>query len=401
MKVNRLILQRKTTSVRRNTKTMLALLNDLRRLLQAEAENAFQIGDAVNVLKHQHEMKVKEVAEILGASAQRLSELRRTAMAFPKDQRDFKIDFHFYTIAARAARRLNLSPTTVIKDIVRRRLDSTRRATRYLARKIAARENLRIKGLTAIIAVKHGDLIGRCHHADYRKIISRLPDNSIKFIVADPPYGQYGQFLDGEHTRITSARKDCDGLRHEDAVELTTDLFRLALPKLAPDGCVVVFRPGGTADPSWLMDAASANGWACRHAVTWHKGSVKLADASQPYSIASERLLVFARPDDRLINHDGSERSDVVKFAAVRPDYATGDDHHLFEKPVALMKFLIRKHSYEGELIIEPFGGTGSASVAAIDLNRRWVYCESNRSNFELGSARIGKHLLERSSKVS
>ena len=202
-------------------------------------------------------------------------------------------------------------------------------------------------------------------------------------------------------TRVTSARKDCDGLRNEDAVQVTTDLFRLAMPKLVKDGCMVVFRPGATADPSWLMDAASANGWACRYAITWHKGSIKLADASQPYSIASERLLVFARPDDRLLNHDGSERSDVVKFAAVRPDYATGDDHHLFEKPVALMKFLIRKHTYEGELVVEPFGGTGSASIAAIDLNRRWVYCESNRSNFELGSTRIGKHILERSSKVS
>ena len=401
MKVNRFISRRKTTSVRRNDKTMLTLLNDLRHLLQAEAENAFQIGDTVNVLNRQHEMKVKEVAEILGASAQRLSELRRTATAFPHEARRFDVDIHFYTIAARAARRLNLSPTTVIKDIVRRRLDSTRRATRYLARKIAARENLRIKGSAVVIAVRGGGLIGRCHHADYRKVIGRLPDNSVKFIVADPPYGQYGQFLDGEHTRVTSARKDCDGLRNEEAVELTTDLFRLAMPKLVKDGCVIIFRPGATADPSWLMDAASANGWACRHAVTWHKGSIKLADASQPYSIASERLLVFARPDDRLINHDGSERSDVVKFAAVRPDYATGDDHHLFEKPVALMKFLIRKHTYEGELVVEPFGGTGSASVAAIDLNRRWVYCESNRSNFELGSTRIGKHLLARSSKVS
>jgi hypothetical protein len=391
---------RQTTNVRRNG-PLLALLGELRRLLQSEAANAFAIGDLVNRLKTTHGLMVKQMARILGASAQRLSEFRRTAAAFPKEHRDFDVDFHFYTIASRAAGRLGLSPVEVIKDIVRRRLDSTRKATMYLARKIAARENLRSRDLAAIRAVRGGELIGRCHLADYRDVIGRLETGAVKLMIADPPYGQYGQLRDGEHTRVASTRRDCDSLRHDEAVAVTVDLFRLALPKLAQGGCMVVFRPGAIADPSWLMDAAEAHGWACRYALTWHKGSVKLADASEPYAASSERMLVFARPGDRLINHDGSERGDVIKITPVRPNYATGHDHHLFEKPLDLMRFLIKKHCYEGELVIEPFGGSGGATLAAIELNRQWLYCESNRANFELGSSRIARQLAERTARVS
>jgi len=55
------------------------------------------------------------------------------------------------------------------------------------------------------------------------------------------------------------------------------------------------------------------------------------------------------------------------------------------------MKHLIGKHTHPGELVIEPFGGSGSGSAcrAAAELGRHWVYCETNAGAFDLGSVNI------------
>jgi len=80
--------------------------------------------------------------------------------------------------------------------------------------------------------------------------------------------------------------------------------------------------------------------------------------------------------------------SDILDVPMRRKSYTRIGDH-LFEKPVALMERLINKHTFPGELVVEPFGATGPASQAAVRTGRHWLYCESNPRNFELGSRRI------------
>jgi DNA methylase len=380
-----------TTNVRRNDGQLPRLLNRLRQLLRAATVNGFAIGDSVNKLKEGYGYKVKDIAAMLGASAQRLAELRRTALAFPRGHRSEDVDIHFYTIAARAARRLGLSPAEVLREIVQQRLDSTRQATRYLAARIAALENARAGKRTAQVIAQGRAVNDRCHFGDYRKLVKRIPRNLLKCIIADAPYGQYGQFADGKHTQVAATRLACDGMRNDEAIAATVDLFRLGLPRLASGGCMVLFRPGGQPDPPWLMNAAEEYGWSCSHALTWSKGHIQLANSAAPYSISSERLLVFARQGDRLINHDCSDRSDVLRFPPIRPTYVNGHEHHLFEKPNALMRHLIMKHTYTGETVFEPFGGTAAASVAAIELDRHWICSESNQSNHEMACARLAQ----------
>ena len=71
-----------------------------------------------------------------------------------------------------------------------------------------------------------------------------------------------------------------------------------------------------------------------------------------------------------------------------------GDYHH-FQKPEALMDFIIKTHTYPGDLVVEPFGCSGSGVVSALKNNRKWVYVESNQSNFDWGSGRVYKLITE------
>ena len=173
---------------------------------------------------------------------------------------------------------------------------------------------------------------------------------------------------------------------------LTLDLFRLSAGLVETDGCLILCRPGGLADPPWLLAAAESHGWECRPALAWRRGPTKLGDGRAPYTSATERLLVFARPGATLVNHDGSSTCDILDVPMPRKSYVSLDQH-LFAKPVGLMERLISKHSYAGEVVLEPFGGTGPVSRAAIRLGRRWLYSETNASNCELGRRLIQAEL--------
>lgn len=98
--------------------------------------------------------------------------------------------------------------------------------------------------------------------------------------------------------------------------------------------------------------------------MTWQRGAPKVGDGKSTYSAATERLLIFAMGTDPLVNHDGSARNDVVKVPVTLNSYARLDQH-LFQKPADFMRLQVSKPTHAGELVIEPFGGTGSSVIAA------------------------------------
>ena len=66
-------------------------------------------------------------------------------------------------------------------------------------------------------------------------------------------------------------------------------------------------------------------------------------------------------------------------------------NYHMFQKPPELLEFLVQHHSFPGDLVVEPFGCSGSGVIAASKLNRQWVYVESNKENYSWGSQRVMK----------
>jgi DNA modification methylase len=118
-----------------------------------------------------------------------------------------------------------------------------------------------------------------------------------------------------------------------------------------------------------------------------------LGNGTEPYTTDTENIWVLHRSGDTIINHNNSSRSVVLPIRPVRQKEETADENHLFEKPVDLGKFLIDKHSYEGELIFDACGCSASFSVAAIELRRHFVYCEINEQNFTLGKNNIAAAL--------
>jgi len=71
------------------------------------------------------------------------------------------------------------------------------------------------------------------------------------------------------------------------------------------------------------------------------------------------------------------------------PIYSGKDRFHPTQKSLPLFEELIKKHSNEGDVVVDPYGGSGTTYVAAMNTNRRCISGEPNEEYFKKTKKRI------------
>jgi len=64
-------------------------------------------------------------------------------------------------------------------------------------------------------------------------------------------------------------------------------------------------------------------------------------------------------------------------------------EDHPTQKPLYLIQNLLRIHSNEGNLVLDPFAGTGTLGLACEKMNRKWICIEKERKYFNIAKRRI------------
>jgi site-specific DNA-methyltransferase (adenine-specific) len=68
---------------------------------------------------------------------------------------------------------------------------------------------------------------------------------------------------------------------------------------------------------------------------------------------------------------------------------------HPTQKPVALIEYLIRTYSNEGETVLDNCAGSGTTAIAAINTKRNWIAIERDSAHYETAKKRIDAHTAE------
>lgn len=71
---------------------------------------------------------------------------------------------------------------------------------------------------------------------------------------------------------------------------------------------------------------------------------------------------------------------------------------HPTQKPVALVEYLIKTYTNEGEVILDSCAGSMTTGVAAINTNRKVICIENDKDIFDVGRNRVMEYLKERNS---
>lgn len=381
---------------------VLTKLKNLKALLKQQDGKCWEIGDLCIELIDEHRLSLRQIGEFTDYSRTRISHFHLTSRTFMTNQRT-GYTFQDSLTARQIQRklpRLDMSPAEIRDVIVKLRNKTPTQVRAHFIRILTEKEqNLHI-AQSALSYIYKDKLINACHHADWRDIIPTLPDRSVQLFIADPPFATSSGYI-SKRAETNALRIDCDqGTTEEQALEVTLPLFNLCMPKLAPDGVLMLFQGGGKADRIEVLQKAHECGWDCLYALTWDKGHLSVGNFQNPYLISTERILLFTRAGlESKKYQDGLPHSDILSFPT-ETQHATRrmhsgkleyGDYHMFQKPPAFMEFLIQHHSFPGDLVVETFGCSGSGVIAASKLNRQWVYVESNLKNYTWGSQRVMK----------
>ena len=81
-----------------------------------------------------------------------------------------------------------------------------------------------------------------------------------------------------------------------------------------------------------------------------------------------------------------------------RPKYVGSIEKglHPTQKNLGLMEWLLKIHSNENDLILDPFMGSGTTAIASINTNRKFIGIELDEKYFKIAEDRIHKAIQDK-----
>lgn len=190
-------------------------------------------------------------------------------------------------------------------------------------------------------------------------------------VVMDPPYG-----LDTHRTR-DGGKDYADG--EDYALTLLDGVCEQLVRHLDPSAHLYVFS--GYSYLAAFREILETYFDVQDNPIVWVKNNHTMCDFAKWYPSKHEYVL-FAKMR-------GSERTLARCVPDVIPAPLERDSTHSAEKPVGLLSTLIEQSTVPGELVIDPFCGSGSTGVAAARLGRSFVGIELDRKWGEVARARL------------
>ncbi|MER2508952.1 MAG: site-specific DNA-methyltransferase [Amaricoccus sp.] len=235
--------------------------------------------------------------------------------------------------------------------------------------------------------------------------MNRLPEASIDLIFADPPYNLQlkGELHRPDNSRVDAVDDHWDRFASFGAYdEFSRAWLAAARRLLKPDGAIWVigsyhniFRVGAT-----LQDA----GFWILNDVVWRKSNPMPNFRGKRLTNAHETLIWAAKSDQskytfnyeamKALNDDVQMRSDWVIplcTGAERLKTATGEKAHPTQKPEALLHRVLVASTRPGDVVLDPFFGTGTTGAVAKRLGRRFIGIEREAEYRAAAEARIAR----------
>lgn len=233
--------------------------------------------------------------------------------------------------------------------------------------------------------------------ADCLELMRLMPAGSVDAIFADPPYRLSNDGLTVKSGRLASVNKgDWDrsmGLEKDHGFNMRW--LGAARRILKPDGTLWVT---GTHHVIFSLGfALQSLGFRVLNNIVWHKPNATPNALHTTFTHAHETLIWARRSMNsrhtfnyELINapNPAGQMSSVWRIRTV-PGEEKRHGYHPTQKPLRLARRALLASTCEGDLVFDPFCGSGTTGVAAKELGRFFVGAELEREYAELAVRRI------------
>jgi len=237
----------------------------------------------------------------------------------------------------------------------------------------------------------------KIYQGDCLEILAAIPADCVDLIFADPPYFLSNDGITCHAGKMVSVNKgDWDRSRGPDSNHEFNRAWLAACQRvLKPNGSIWV---SGTAHIIHSVGFALQQlGFKLLNDISWVKPNPPPNLSCRYFTHATETLIWAAknRKSRHTFNYKlmrelagGKQMKSVWTIAA--PDRAEKRfGKHPTQKPVALLERILRAASNEGDLVLDPFMGSGTTAIAALRLRRVTVCIEQESSYLDLALARV------------
>lgn len=228
----------------------------------------------------------------------------------------------------------------------------------------------------------------------------KLQENYVDLIVTSPPYN-----IDKDYS------KSSDSLQYEEYLSFTHQWLSKCLLLAKPDGRLCMNIPLDTGKNKQLslgadiIHIAKEVGWNYRTTIVWNEGNISKSgargsfmSASSPHVIAPVELIVVMYKERwKKINKGISDitQNEFVEWTNGMWSFCGESKKkigHPAPFPVELPKRCIKLFSYVGDIVLDPFMGSGTTLIAAKILGRKSIGIEISRDFCELAFDRLLKY---------
>lgn len=209
------------------------------------------------------------------------------------------------------------------------------------------------------------DLINKIHLGDCMDFFKKLPDKSIDLVLTDPPYGiniaKNGK-VGGDHNGIPAT--DFGNKEWDKTIpnkEIFEEIFRVSKNQIIFGGNYFVEYLKNS--PCWIV---------------WDKlNTGKFADCELAWTSFNSTVRKYEFLWNGMLQHNMKNKEKRI---------------HPTQKPTDLFGMILRDYSKEGDLILDPFSGSGTTARACHNLKRNFICIEKDPDYWKASVEKLEEH---------
>jgi site-specific DNA-methyltransferase (adenine-specific) len=229
---------------------------------------------------------------------------------------------------------------------------------------------------------------------DSLEIIKDISDNSVDLILTDPPYN-LGKFMKERDTNMGKLREnhfsatDWDHIDYEQWVENMDIFLKNASRVIKKGGSMIVFMSLMKAET--IIKLAEKHKFYYKTTGIWHKKNPLPRNMNLHFVNSTEGWIYFTHiKKTGIFNNNGKMEHDFIE-SGLTPGSEKKYGGHPTQKPEAIIEHFIKLLTNEGDVILDPFMGSGTTGKVAGNLKRKFLGIEISDKYYEVSKNRINE----------
>lgn len=238
----------------------------------------------------------------------------------------------------------------------------------------------------------------------------KVDDNSIDLIFADPPYNLSGNGLKWKGNKTGGdwfmVNEQWDKMTAPEYLQFTRKWIGACYKKLKPTGSIYIACSYHNIGE--VMIVLKQLDFKINNIITWYKTNAMPNMTRRVFTHSTEFVIWAVKGSGWTFNYEiikeiNPERQKDGRTKQMRDFWALplvqgkerlcgkdGRALHPTQKPEEMLKRIILASSNKGDVVLDPFLGSGTTAVVAKKLGRKWIGIEKSKAYVKIAEKRVG-----------